>query len=67
MPEEEKKVLKLAVLASKRLGVPYVTIDIGQLESGDWIVIETGDAQFAGLGQIPVLELWNKLKDITED
>ncbi|MCL1464767.1 ATP-grasp domain-containing protein [Argonema galeatum] len=65
LPEEEKEVLNLAVLASKRLGVPYVTIDIGQLESGDWIVIETGDAQFAGLGQIPVLELWNKLKDIT--
>ncbi|MBW4685884.1 MAG: ATP-grasp domain-containing protein [Komarekiella atlantica HA4396-MV6] len=62
--QEEKQVLNLAILASERLGVPYVAIDIGQLESGDWIVIETADAQFAGLCQIPALELWNKLKDI---
>lgn len=54
----------MAVLASERLGVPYVAIDIGQLESGEWIVIETADAQFAGICQIPALELWNKLKDI---
>ncbi|MBD6620609.1 DUF4343 domain-containing protein [Komarekiella sp. 'clone 1'] len=62
--QEEKQVLNLAILASERLDVPYVAIDIGQLESGDWIVIETADAQFAGLCQIPALELWNKLKDI---
>lgn len=63
--EDEKQVLSLAVLASKRLKVPYIAIDIGQLESGEWIVIETADAQFAGLCQIPALELWNKLKDIS--
>ncbi|NDJ21080.1 ATP-grasp domain-containing protein [Nostoc sp. B(2019)] len=62
--QEEKQVFSLAILASERLGVPYVAIDIGQLESGEWIVIETADAQFAGLCQIPALELWNKLKDI---
>lgn len=62
--EEQQQVLSLAVLASERLGVPYVAIDIGQLESCEWIVIETADAQFAGLCQIPPLELWNKLKDI---
>ncbi|MFN6496868.1 MAG: ATP-grasp domain-containing protein [Nostoc sp. DedQUE01] len=63
--EEEKQVLSLAVIASQRLKVPYLAIDIGQLESGEWIVIETADAQFAGLCQIPALELWNKLKDIS--
>lgn len=62
--QEEKQVLNLAVLAAERLKVPYVAIDVGQLETGEWIVIETADAQFAGLGQIPPLELWNKLKDI---
>jgi len=61
---EEMQVLKLAFLASKRLGVPYIAIDIGQLESGEWIVIETADAQFASLSHIPALELWNKLKNI---
>ncbi|MFN6571566.1 ATP-grasp domain-containing protein [Dendronalium sp. ChiSLP03b] len=62
---EEKQVLSLAILAAERLRVPYIAIDIGQLESGEWIVIETADAQFAGVCQIPALELWNKLKDIS--
>ncbi|OUL18344.1 hypothetical protein BV378_35160 [Nostoc sp. RF31YmG] len=62
--QEEKQVLNLALLASKCLRVPYVAIDIGQLESGEWIVIETADAQFAGICHIPALELWSKLKDI---
>jgi hypothetical protein len=61
---EENQVLNLAILASQRLRVPYVAIDIGQLETGEWIVIETADAQFAGLSQIPALELWSKLQDI---
>jgi len=46
---EEQEVLRLAVIASKFLNVPYVAVDIGQLESKDWIVIEIGDAQFAGI------------------
>jgi ATP-grasp domain, R2K clade family 3 len=61
---EEKQVLSLAVLASARLGVPYVAVDVGQLENGEWIVIETADAQFAGIVQISALELWHKLQEI---
>jgi hypothetical protein len=61
-PQEEQEVLSLAVQASRCLEVPFVAIDIGQLESGEWIVIETADAQFAGLSHIPVLELWSKMK-----
>jgi hypothetical protein len=30
-----------------------------------WIIIEVADAQFAGLSQVNVLELWSKIKDIT--
>jgi ATP-grasp domain, R2K clade family 3 len=63
--QEEKTVLDLAVLASTCLNVPYISIDIGQLATGEWIVIEVGDAQFAGLSHIPILELCNKLKDIS--
>ncbi|WP_017720493.1 ATP-grasp domain-containing protein [Kamptonema formosum] len=63
-PAEEKDILSLALLASERLGVPYAAIDIGQLDSGEWVVIEVGDAQFAGVSQIPVLELWNQLIQI---
>jgi hypothetical protein len=40
-------------------------LDVGQLETGEWIIIECGDAQCAGLSKIPVLELWGKIKDIT--
>ena len=58
---EESAVLKLAATAAGRLGVPYLALDIGQLESGDWIVIEPGDGQFAGLSQVEPLRLWNKL------
>ncbi|MUG93892.1 DUF4343 domain-containing protein [Scytonema sp. UIC 10036] len=62
--QEEKEVLSLATLASQRLNVPYVAIDIGQLKSREWVVVEVGDAQFSGTCHIPILELWNKLKDI---
>ena len=64
--QEEKEVLNLAVLASQRLCIPYMAVDIGQLETGEWIVIEVSDAQFAGISHIPHLELWNNLKKICE-
>ena len=64
--KEENVVLNLAVLASQRLGIPYIAIDIGQLETGEWIVIEVSDAQFAGISHIPHLELWNNLKKMID-
>ena len=54
-------VVSLAIEAAERLSVPYVAVDIGQLESGAWIVIETGDAQFSGVSQIPPLALWHQI------
>ncbi len=62
--EEETKVLTMAREAARRLGVPYVAIDIGQLEDGRWIVIECGDAQFSGLSQIPPLKIWSQIAAI---
>jgi hypothetical protein len=47
--------------ASQRVGTPFMVIDVGQLETGEWIVIEVGDGQFAGLSQVSMLELWSKL------
>lgn len=61
-PEEGRVVLDLAREAARRLDVPYVSIDIGQLESGEWIVIESGDAQFSGLSRILPLHLWQNLR-----
>ncbi len=61
--DEQVRVLDLAQEASGRLAVPFVAIDIGQKEDGNWIVIESGDAQFAGASQIPLLKLWHKLHE----
>jgi hypothetical protein len=58
---EETDVLELAATAAGRLGVPYLAVDVGQTEDGDWIVIEPGDGQFAGLSAVEPLRLWNKL------
>jgi hypothetical protein len=61
--EEEAAVLGLARTAA-RIGTPFVSVDIGQLEDGHWIVIESGDAQFSGYSKIPVLSLWNSISRI---
>ena len=61
---EEECVRSLAQEAARRLAVPYVAIDVGQLEDGNWIVIETGDAQFSGVSQIPLLQLWSNIARI---
>lgn len=62
--DEEQRVRGLALTAAERVGAPYVAVDVGQTEDGEWIVIETGDAQFSGLSQIPVLGLWNRLRQV---
>jgi hypothetical protein len=62
---EAKIVEKLALEVARRVGTPYIAIDIGQLESGDWIVIEVGDAQFSGLSRVSILELLSKLSELS--
>jgi hypothetical protein len=66
-PDEHMAVKRLVREASDRLNIPFIIVDVGQVETGEWIIIECGDAQCAGLSQIPVLELWSKIKDITLD
>lgn len=58
---EEHAVRDLAMQAARRLQIPYIAADIGQLEGEKWIVIEVGDAQFAGLSCNSPLTLWNRL------
>lgn len=62
-PMEEKEILELACEAAERLQVPYIAVDVAQQTDGQWVVIETGDAQFSGLRQTPRLALWQALKD----
>lgn len=58
---EEAAVLACAREAAARLSAPLVSLDIGQLEDGRWIVIEAGDPQFAGLSFIAPGPLWRRL------
>jgi hypothetical protein len=62
-PEEKETVFSLARETARRLEVPYLSVDIGQAESGRWLVIETGDGQFSGLSQTPRLALWQTLSE----
>ncbi len=61
---ERAAVVALAGEAARRLRTPYLAVDIGQLEDSSWIVIETGDAQFAGVSQTPLLQLWSAIAEI---
>ncbi len=60
---EEKEIQELACEAAERLQVPYIAVDVAQQTDGQWVVIETGDAQFSGLRQTPRLALWQALKN----
>jgi hypothetical protein len=61
---EEKSVIDLASEIARRLGVPFLAVDVGQLVSGGWIAIEVNDAQFAGTCQVPLLPLWSAILNI---
>ena len=61
--KDKQTISSLLNEVGKRMDTPFISVDIGQLKNGDWIVIEIGDGQFSGLSQIPVLELWSKVKD----
>ncbi len=59
--EERRTVEELVKKAAKNLPARFVAVDVGQLENGEWTVIETGDPQFSGLSQIAPLAYWNHL------
>ncbi|HEX2905955.1 MAG TPA: ATP-grasp domain-containing protein, partial [Phototrophicaceae bacterium] len=61
--QDKRLMLSLALETAARLQVPFIAVDLAQTADGNWIVIETGDAQFCGLSHVPVLELWSKIKD----
>lgn len=60
--DEERTVLDLAREGARRVGAPFMTIDVGQLEDGSWKIVETGDPQFAGWSQIPRVEVFTNLQ-----
>lgn len=62
-PAEEAAVLALARRAAARLDAPLLSLDIAQLETGEWTVIEPGDPQFSGLSFIAPRPLWRRLAE----
>lgn len=60
-PAEETCILSLARQAAMQINVPYIAIDIGQKQTGEWVVIEAGDAQFSGICQISPIALWQRI------
>ncbi len=63
--EEEKAALAKAREAALRLDLPFVTIDVAQTITGEWIVIECNDAQESGYAAVSPFTLWQNL--ITEE
>lgn len=62
-PEEETAMLALAVQASERMEVPFLCVDVAQLEDETWKVIETGDPQFSGLSLMDPLRMLTRLSE----
>lgn len=49
---DEQEIRALAHDVARRVKVPWLAVDVGQLESGEWKVIETGDPCTCGLGAV---------------
>ena len=47
---EEAAMLAVAREAAARLAAPWLSVDVGQTTDGRWVIIESGDPQFSGLG-----------------
>lgn len=58
---EKEAVSALAKETALRVHCPLMAVDVGQLESGDWIVIEVGDLQYSGVTQMSPHAFWRKL------
>jgi len=61
---ETEEVFALVEDVASRFEAPFVSIDAGQLESGKWIVIETGDPQFSGTSLMPTTVLWERMTEL---
>ncbi|GAB4477071.1 MAG: hypothetical protein OHK0037_38920 [Elainellaceae cyanobacterium] len=63
--EDEEAMFAVAIAVADRLTVPLLGVDIAQLQSGEWIALKTVDPQFVGSPQLPLVQFWQALKEIT--
>ncbi|MBN9504037.1 MAG: ATP-grasp domain-containing protein [Armatimonadetes bacterium] len=59
--EERQAIVRLAEEAARRIDCPLMVVDLGQLESGGWVVIETGDLQYSAVTQMSHMGFWGAL------
>ena len=58
---EREAGLAIARRAAQLVNVPFLVVDIAQLVSGEWIVIECNDGQESGYAGVSPFALWNQL------
>lgn len=59
--DEWARINQLALEAAARLEAPWISVDLAQTETGEWLIIEVGDPQFSGVSQMSIGELWRNL------
>lgn len=62
VPDEEA--MQAAALAvTKKLGIPFVAVDVGHTEEGPWLALGVQDPQFCDLSQMPLIHFWEELAE----
>lgn len=58
---EEQDAMTLAHEVARRIGAPFLVIDVAQTLEGNWIAIECNDGQESGYAGASPIGLWNNL------
>ena len=61
---EPETLFALAKQAAALVPAPYVSVDVGQLEDGSWVVIEVGDPQVSASSGIDYRKSWRRLREV---
>jgi hypothetical protein len=56
--------LRVAAEAARRIDITFLVVDVAQLVSGEWIVVECNDAQESGFAGAPRHLLWSRILEI---
>jgi hypothetical protein len=61
---EEEALLSVVSEAIAHVNAPFVSLDVGQLETQEWVVLGMGDPQFTPTEQIPWIQFWQAMREI---
>lgn len=60
-----EEMLKTKVIdVSKKVSVPFISVDVGETLEGVWKVIEIGDGQFSDIRSISPLKFWTYISSV---